>query len=69
MHQSQLTGVEQPTLKTLASARSDGDNLEIVENQDGSVAIQLEGEEMPHYRWEAGRIEECINAYMRLLRR
>ena len=57
-----------PLPKTLASARPDGENVSIVQNPDGTVAITIAGNEIPHYRWEAARIEDCINAYMRLLR-
>ena len=67
MLQSHQDG-EESLPKTLASARPDGESVAIVQNTDGTVAITIAGSEIPHYRWEAAQIEDCINAYMRLLR-
>ncbi len=63
----ELIGTRSP-VRTLALARSHGDEMDVVEHRDGSVAIRIAGHEVPHYCWEAGQIEDCINTYLRLLR-
>jgi hypothetical protein len=58
-----------PAVRVLASGNADGRKIDVVEHDDGSLTIDVEGDGPLPCRWGRNSIEACINAYLRLLRR
>jgi len=72
----ELRGVDQDQLlgegvagRVLASALTEGHEVEGVEYGDGSLAIRYDGAVPQPYRWAPAQIDACMNLYLRLLRR
>jgi len=72
----ELRGVDQDQLsgegvagRVLASALTEGHEVEVVEYGDGSLAIRYDGAVPQPYRWAPAQIDACMNLYLRLLRR
>jgi hypothetical protein len=55
--------------RVLASALTEGHEVEVVEYGDGSLAIRFDGAVPQPYRWAPAQIDACMNLYLRLLRR
>jgi hypothetical protein len=66
--QDQLSG-EGVAGRVLASALTEGHEVEVVEYGDGSLAIRYDGAVPQPYRWAPAQIDACMNLYLRLLRR
>ena len=58
--------VKQP--RVLAAGRAEGQRLEVVQYQDGSVAIAVDGHSGDDYRWPGACLEQCMTVYLGLLR-
>jgi hypothetical protein len=55
-------------LRVLAAGQGDGRRLEVVQQTDGTLAIVIDGRSDHGYRWPAEKLEDCVNAYLALLR-
>ena len=66
--QDQLSG-ETAASRVLASALTEGHEVEVVEYGDGSLAIRFDGAVPQPYRWAPAQLDACMNLYLRLLRR
>ena len=55
--------------RVLASALSEGHEVEVVEFGDGSLGIRFDGAVPRPYRWAPAELDTCMNLYLRLLRR
>ena len=66
--QGELSG-EGVAGRVLASALTEGHEVEVVEYGDGSLAIRFDGAVPQPYRWAPAQIDACMNLYLRLLRR
>lgn len=66
--QDQITG-DDAASRVLASALSEGHEVEVVEFRDGSVGIRFDGAVPRPYRWGPAQLDACMNLYLRLLRR
>jgi hypothetical protein len=64
--------VSQPPLgkvsRVLASGISDDLRIDVVQFEDQSLGITFDRRPRLGYRWAAGQIEPCVNAFMRLMR-
>ena len=67
MDDMQHVTMEIPAARVLASGLAGGQKLEVVEYDDGSLAITFAGAATP-YRWPQEHTEACISAYLRMLR-
>jgi hypothetical protein len=67
--QHQTIGDDTVESRVLASALSEGHEVEVVEFGDGSLAIRFDGAVPQPYRWAPAQLDACMNLYLRLLRR
>jgi hypothetical protein len=67
--QHQTTGDDAVESRVLASALSEGHEVEVVEFGDGSVGVRFDGAIPRPYRWAPAQLDACMNLYLRLLRR
>lgn len=54
--------------RVLVQARAGQTELQLIEEPDGSVLVELQGEPLPGFRWPRGQLEVGTRAYLRLLR-
>ena len=54
--------------RVLAAGRASGQRLEVVQYNDGSVAIAVDGRSGDDYRWPSACLEQCMTVYLGLLR-
>jgi hypothetical protein len=54
--------------RVLACVVADAELVEMVEHTDGTLAIRVDGHEIPQLRWQAGQVDSCCQAYMRFVR-
>lgn len=48
--------------------QDDGVSVQVVQCRDGQWAILYGGQLMTNRRWHPGEVENCIRAYLRILR-
>lgn len=53
--------------RVLASGTAGGKRVEMVERADGTLAIRIEGSDVPQFQWPQGEVESCVQAYLRLV--
>jgi len=54
--------------RVLAAGTANGQKLEVVQMNDGSVAIAVDGRPGDDYRWPGDKLEHCMTVYLGLLR-
>ena len=59
---------EPKVARILASGKTDGLRIDVVEFEDKTLAITFDRRPRLGYRWNAGQIEPCVNAFLRLMR-
>lgn len=57
-----------PEARILACACPNGHEAEVLQYQDGSVAIRLDGAIPDSFRWPANQVDLCMRMYVGLLR-
>jgi len=60
-------GSPQASGRVLASGTAGGKRIEMVEHEDGTFALRIEGSELPQFQWPQGQVESCAQAYLRLV--
>ena len=63
-----LVPAEKDAVAVLAAGTLAGKRLAMVRQQDGDLAITLDGAICPGCRWPAAGIEQCVSLYLTLLR-
>lgn len=54
--------------RILTSTVLNGRTVDVVEYVDGSLAILFDGAGMGCFHWGPGKVEACIDTYLRLIR-
>ncbi|HEX4793955.1 MAG TPA: hypothetical protein VH370_09195 [Humisphaera sp.] len=60
--------VEAPA-RILMSVAASEQTVQMVERQDGTLMILIDGVNPMHLRWPARQVEACTRTYMRLIKR
>jgi hypothetical protein len=65
--QGSARGSPKASERVLAAGTAGGKRVEMVEHEDGTLGIRIEGSELPQFQWPPGQVESCVQAYLRLV--